>query len=88
MSHSMNFNLGITKRQILGIDTFSVFALLLALPMLGYGKNVILFVGDGIGLTTTSAAQIPRLRIRIGTGKKNTLSFEDLPHIALIRPHD
>ena len=48
MSHSTNFNLGITKRQILRIDTFSVFALFLALPMLGYGKNVILFVGDGI----------------------------------------
>ena len=87
MSHSSNFNLGITKRQILRIDTFSVFALFLALPMLGYGKNVILFVGDGMGLTTTSAARIHEAQNKDRDWQENTLSFEELPHVALIRPH-
>ena len=79
MSHSTNFNLGITKRQILRIYTFSVFALLLALPMLGYGKNVILFVGDGIGLTTTSAARIHEAQTKDRDWQENTLSLKIYP---------
>ena len=79
MSHSTNFNLGITKRQILRIDTFSVFALLLALPMLGYGKNVILFVGDGMGLTTTSAARIHEAQNKDRDWQKTLLVSRNYP---------
>ena len=55
--------------------------------MVGYGKNVILFVGDGMGLTTTSAARIHEAQNKDRNWQENTLSFEDLPHVALIRPH-
>lgn len=47
-----------------------------AFPNTNKAKNVILFVGDGMGLTTTAAA-----RVVLG-GEESILSFENFPHTA------
>jgi hypothetical protein len=49
----------------------------------GPAKNVILFVGDGMGPTTVAAARILEGQQRGGTGEENLLSFERFPHTAL-----
>jgi alkaline phosphatase len=48
-------------------------------------RNVILFVGDGMGITTITAARILEGQRRGETGEDNRLSFEDFPNTALVR---
>lgn len=48
-------------------------------------KNVILFVGDGMGISTVTAARILEGQMRGGTGEGNELSFESLPTVGLSR---
>lgn len=43
-------------------------------------KNVILFVGDGMGVATVTAARILDGQLRGVSGEKNALSFETLPY--------
>ncbi|HYN19475.1 MAG TPA: alkaline phosphatase [Thermoanaerobaculia bacterium] len=46
-------------------------------------KNVILFVGDGMGVTTITAARILEGQMRgMRYGEENDLSFEKFPHLA------
>lgn len=46
-------------------------------------KNVILFVGDGMGVTTITAARILDGQMRgMRFGEENDLSFEKFPHLA------
>lgn len=49
----------------------------------GHAKNVILFVGDGMGITTITAARILEGQLRGESGEENSLSFEKLPYLAL-----
>lgn len=42
-------------------------------------KNVILFVGDGMGLSTVTASRI------LEKGEKGFLAFEKLPHIGVLK---
>lgn len=42
-------------------------------------KNVILFVGDGMGVSTVSAARILQGQLKGKTGEENLLSFEHFP---------
>lgn len=42
-------------------------------------KNTILFVGDGMGITTTTAARILEGQMRGETGEENVLSWEKFP---------
>ena len=42
-------------------------------------KNTILFVGDGMGVTTTTAARILEGQMRGETGEENVLSWEKFP---------
>lgn len=51
-------------------------------------KNVILFIGDGMGVTTVTAARILEGQLRGETGEENWLSFERLPHTALIKTYN
>ena len=46
-------------------------------------KNVILFVGDGMGVSTVTAARILEGQRRGKSGEENRLVFETLPHLAL-----
>lgn len=54
---------------------------------LGRTKNVILFVGDGMGITTITAARILEGQIRGESGEENSLSFERLPYLALSKTY-
>lgn len=51
-------------------------------------KNVILFVGDGMGVSTVTAARILDGQRKGRTGEENSLSFERLPHLALVKTYN
>jgi len=51
-------------------------------------KNVILFVGDGMGISTLTAARILGGQ-RLGmAGEESSLSFETFPHTALVKTYN
>ena len=50
-------------------------------------KNVILFVGDGMGISTITAARILEGQRRGQSGEENRLSFETFPHVALSKTY-
>jgi alkaline phosphatase len=58
-------------------------------PNKTYAKNVILFVGDGMGVSTVTAARIYEGQLKEGNrgGEENSLSFEKLPHLALSKTY-
>eukprot|EP00657_Telonema_sp_P-1_P009186 TRINITY_DN3361_c0_g1_i2.p1 TRINITY_DN3361_c0_g1~~TRINITY_DN3361_c0_g1_i2.p1 ORF type:complete len:128 (+),score=35.92 TRINITY_DN3361_c0_g1_i2:232-615(+) len=47
-------------------------------------KNVILFVGDGMGISTLTAARILEGQLRGESGEENYLSFERFPYSASV----
>ncbi|AOS96240.1 Alkaline phosphatase precursor [Microbulbifer aggregans] len=51
-------------------------------------KNVILFVGDGMGISTLTAARILEGQLRGEPGEENYLSFERFPYSALIKTYN
>ncbi len=51
-------------------------------------KNVILFVGDGMGVSTVTAARILEGQLRGETGEENQLSFETMPYVALSKTYN
>lgn len=54
----------------------------------GRAKNVILFVGDGMSLTTVAAARILDGQRAGGAGEENQLSWERFPHTALSKTYN
>jgi len=50
-------------------------------------KNVILFLGDGMGVTTVTAARILAGQQKGMLGEENQLSFEKFPHLALSKTY-
>jgi alkaline phosphatase len=50
-------------------------------------KNVILFIGDGMGVTTLTAARILEGQLRGESGEENRLSFEEFPYSALSKTY-
>lgn len=50
-------------------------------------KNVILFMGDGMGISTLTAARILEGQLRGESGEENLLSFERFPNVALSRTY-
>ena len=53
----------------------------------GKAKNVILFIGDGMGVTTLTAARIFEGQQRGESGEENRLSFEEFPFTALSKTY-
>ncbi|KAF2364896.1 Alkaline phosphatase [Trinorchestia longiramus] len=51
----------------------------------GPAKNVILFVGDGMGMSTITAGRILKGQKLGFTGEEYQLAFEKFPHIALAK---
>lgn len=51
-------------------------------------KNVILFVGDGMSLTTVAAARIYEGQLRKQPGEENQLSFEKFPYTAFSKTYN
>ena len=50
-------------------------------------KNVILFVGDGMGISTITAARIFEGQQKGLDGERNKLAFEKLPYVALSKTY-
>ncbi|MGH0030492.1 MAG: alkaline phosphatase [Myxococcota bacterium] len=57
-------------------------------PDAGRAKNVVLFVGDGMGVSTVTAARILEGQLRGESGEENLLAFERLPHVALSKTYN
>ena len=56
-------------------------------PRKGRAKNVILFIGDGMGVSTLTAARIFEGQQRGESGEENRLSFEEFPYSALSKTY-
>jgi alkaline phosphatase len=56
-------------------------------PRTGRAKNVILFIGDGMGVSTVTASRIYDGQRRGIDGESNALSFEGLPYVALSKTY-
>ena len=56
-------------------------------PVQGNARNVILFVGDGMGISTITAARILEGQRRGESGEENSLAFERLPYLALSKTY-
>ncbi len=50
-------------------------------------KNVILFIGDGMGISTITASRILEGQLRGESGEENRLSFEEFPFLALSKTY-
>lgn len=46
-------------------------------------KNVIIFIGDGMGMSTITAARIYKGQLKGKSGEEESLTFEDFPHTGL-----
>lgn len=57
-------------------------------PNTNTAKNVILFIGDGMGVSTVTAARIFDGQSRGETGEENSLAFERFPNIALVKTYN
>lgn len=51
-------------------------------------KNVILFVGDGMGVSTLTSARIHKGQLEGGLGEEGYLAFESFPHTALVKTYN
>jgi alkaline phosphatase len=51
-------------------------------------RSAILFVGDGMGVATVTAARILQGQLRGEPGEENALAFERLPHVALSKTYN
>jgi alkaline phosphatase len=59
-----------------------------AAPAPKKAKNVILFIGDGMGISTITAARIYEGQKRGETGEENLLSFENFDNVALVKTYN
>lgn len=57
-------------------------------PVKKKAKNVILFIGDGMGITTIAAARIYDGQSKGMSGEENQLSFEKFPEVALVKTYN
>jgi alkaline phosphatase len=53
----------------------------------GKAKNIILFIGDGMGISTLTAARIFEGQQKGASGEENRLSFEEFPFSALSKTY-
>lgn len=51
-------------------------------------KNVILFIGDGMGISTVTAARIYAGQKQGQTGEEYVLPFENFDHVALVKTYN
>lgn len=54
----------------------------------GSARNIILFVGDGMGLSTVTAARIFAAQQQNRSGEENLLSFEKFPATGLVKTYN
>ena len=53
-----------------------------------HARNVILFIGDGMGVSTVTAARIFDGQSQGKTGEEHVLAFEDFENVALIKTYN
>lgn len=53
-----------------------------------YAKNVILFIGDGMGISTITAARIFAGQRQGHPGEEHQLSFDQFPNVALVKTYN
>jgi len=53
-----------------------------------FARNVILFIGDGMGVTTVTAARIFDGQSLGLSGEEHSLIFETFPHVALVKTYN
>ena len=58
------------------------------IPNTQRARNIILFLGDGMGVSTVTASRILDGQLRGRSGEENSLSFERLPHVALVKTYN
>lgn len=59
------------------------------IPERQFAKNLIIFIGDGMGVTTSTAARIYKgQRTSTGRGEDYSLSFDHFPHVALAKTYN
>ena len=58
-----------------------------ATPTVPAAKNLILFIGDGMGVSTVTAIRILDGQNKVMPGEENVLSFERFPHLALSKTY-
>lgn len=51
-------------------------------------KNLILFLGDGMGIPTVTAARILKGQRMGHSGEEQSLEFEKFPHVSLVKPYN
>jgi alkaline phosphatase len=56
--------------------------------MAGKARNLIVFLGDGMGLTTVTAARILEGQRRGAPGEEHALAFEEFPYTALAKTYN
>lgn len=54
-------------------------------PINKRAKNVIIFLGDGMGISTITAARILKGQLQGRSGEEGYLEFDRFPHSALIK---
>ncbi|XP_053378939.1 alkaline phosphatase-like isoform X1 [Mercenaria mercenaria] len=57
-------------------------------PNIAVAKNVIVFLGDGMGVSTVTAARILKGQLKNKTGEEEILSFEKFPHVGLSKTYN
>ncbi len=63
-------------------------ARLAATPLARPARNVILFIGDGMGVSTVTAMRIYTGQLRGGSGEEYVLPFERFPYTALVKTYN
>ncbi|XP_062869430.1 intestinal-type alkaline phosphatase 1-like [Trichomycterus rosablanca] len=56
-------------------------------PRAHRAKNIVLFLGDGMGVSTVSAARILRGQMDGGSGEENVLAMDTFPYLALSKTY-
>lgn len=57
-------------------------------PINGPAKNLILFIGDGMGVSSVTAGRIFDGQLRGESGEENILSFDAFPYVALSKTYN
>lgn len=66
----------------------SIASALEQVPNTKQAKNIIVFVGDGMGISTITAARILEGQMKGKPGEENRLSFENFPYTALVKTYN
>ena len=88
MHQSMNKSKDTAHARWQGVAQLGLALALVLASGHSYAKNVIFFLGDGMGISTVTAARIYAGQAAGATGEEYSLAFETFPHLALIKTYN